>query len=100
MTLACLQISYASTSAVLSDRSDSVYANSFRTVPSDEPMAPALATLMQYYGWRQLSILTEGEPQFMKVYMCHSFIETKFNFYIKAIYSFSRLWTEYFQIQA
>ena len=75
MTLT-LQISYASTSSALSDRS--VYANLFRTVPSDEPMAPALATLMQYYGWRQLSILTEGEPQFMKA--CYVTLSVKDQF--------------------
>ena len=60
-----MQISYASTSAALSDRS--VYPNLFRTVPSDEPLAPALATVMQYYGWRTLSILTEQESQFIHV---------------------------------
>ena len=60
-----IQISYASTSATLSDRS--VYPNLFRTVPSDEPLAPALATVMQYYGWRTLSILTEQESQFIHV---------------------------------
>ena len=58
------QISYASTSAVLSDRS--VYPNLFRTVPSDEPLIlvlAALATVMQllYYGWKILSILTEQQ---------------------------------------
>ena len=50
----------------LSDRS--VFPNFFRTVP--ELLPPALATLMHYYGWKQLSIqarLTEEEPQFLKV---------------------------------
>ena len=60
------QISYASTSAALSDRS--VYPNLFRTIPSDEPLAPALATVMQYYGWRTLSILTEQQTQFTTVH--------------------------------
>jgi ABC-type branched-subunit amino acid transport system substrate-binding protein len=59
-----VQISYASTSAALSDRS--VYPNLFRTVPSDEPLASALATVMQYYGWRTLSILIEQESQFIQ----------------------------------
>lgn len=67
MILLCLQISYASTSATLSDRT--VYPSLFRTVPSDEPLAPALATLLQYYGWRQLSILTEEKPQFITVFV-------------------------------
>ncbi len=60
-----VQISYASTSAALSDRS--AYPNLFRTIPSDEPLAPALATVLQYYGWRTLSILTEQESQFIQV---------------------------------
>ena len=60
-----MQVSYASTSVALSDRS--VYPNLFRTVPSDESLAPALATVMRYYGWRTLSILTEQETQFMQV---------------------------------
>ena len=62
---ALVQISYASTSAALGNRS--VYPNLFRTVPSDESLAPALATVMQYYGWRTLSILTEQESQFVQV---------------------------------
>ena len=44
-----------------------MFPNFFRTVPSDELLPPALATLMCYYGWKQLSILTEEEPQFLKV---------------------------------
>ena len=60
-----MQISYASTSAALNDRS--VYPNLFRTVPSDESLAPALATVMRYYGWRTLSILTEQQSQFIQV---------------------------------
>ena len=60
-----LQISYASTSVALSNKS--VYPNLFRTVPSDESLAPALATVMQYYGWKTLSILTEQETQFTEV---------------------------------
>ena len=60
-----MQISYASTSAALSNRA--LYPNLFRTVPSDESLTPALATLMNYYGWRTLSIITEQESQFIKV---------------------------------
>ena len=55
------QISYASTSVTLSGR-----ANLFRTVPSDESLPPALATVMQYYGWRHVAIVTEREPQFLQ----------------------------------
>ena len=56
------QISYASTSVTLSGRP-----NFFRTVPSDESLPPALATVMQYYGWREVAIVTEREPQFLQL---------------------------------
>ena len=47
-----------------------MYPNLFRAVPSDEPMAPAVATVMQYYGWRQITVITEEELQFVEVYNC------------------------------
>ena len=56
------QISYASTSVTLSGKP-----NFFRTVPSDEVLPPALATVIQYYGWRQVAIVTEREPQFLQL---------------------------------
>ena len=56
------QISYASTSVTLSDKP-----NFLRTVPSDESLPPALATVMQYYGWRQVAIVTERESQFLQL---------------------------------
>ena len=60
-----IQISYASTSATLSNKS--LFPNFFRTVPSDESLPPALATVMQYYGWRQVAIVTERESQFLQL---------------------------------
>ena len=60
--LFCTQISYASTSVTLSGRP-----NFFRTVPSDESLPPALATVMKYYGWRQVAIVTERESQFLQL---------------------------------
>ena len=69
------QISYASSSLVLSDRS--LYPRVFRTVPSDEVLAPALASVMNYYQWRRMSIVTESDQQqFVKV----SFMDN-FNWY-------------------
>ena len=59
------QISYASTSVVLSDRS--VYRNFYRTVPSDELLVPAVAAIMDSFGWRQLSVFTEEQSQFIQV---------------------------------
>ena len=63
-----LQISYASTSVVLSDRS--VYRSYFRTIPSDELLVSAVAAIMNSYGWRQLSVFTEEQPQFVEVIKC------------------------------
>ena len=70
---ALCQISYASTSSVLSDRS--IYPRVFRTMPSDEVLAPALASVMNYYQWRRMSIVTESDQQqFVKVsYSCIMF---------------------------
>ena len=60
-----LQISYASSSAVLSDRR--VYRNYYRTIPSDELLPPLLTATMKYYEWKQLAIVTETIPQYLKV---------------------------------
>ena len=62
LSLSASQISFASTSVTLSGKP-----NFFRTVPSDESLPPALATVMQFYGWRQVTIVTEREPQFLQL---------------------------------
>ena len=64
------QISYASTSVVLSDRS--VYKTFVRTVPSDELLPAALASTMNYYGWKRLAIVTEDDQQNKEVSNCSS----------------------------
>ena len=87
--LLLLQISSTSTSVVLSD--PSIYANLFRTVPSDEPLAPALVTLMQYFGWKQMSVVTEKEPRFMEVFNSTIWLLYYSN-NTMLIYSFSGLW--------
>ena len=61
----CLQISFASTSVALSDRS--VYRNFYRTVPSDALLVPAVAAIMDCFKWGQLSVLTEEQSQFLQV---------------------------------
>ena len=83
--LILMQISYASSSSVLNDRS--VYPTLFRTVPSDEVLAPALATLMNYYGWRKVAILTEKKPQFEKVITFAIYFHTFFTYYWNKMYS-------------
>ena len=50
---------------VLNDRS--VYQSLYRTVPSDDQLVSALATVMFFNNWAQLSVFTEMQPQFFEV---------------------------------
>ncbi len=56
------QVSYASSSIELSDRRR--FPNFFRTYPSD---APAIVSLIQEYGWRRISFITQDESLFTEV---------------------------------
>lgn len=49
------QISYSSTSVLLSNKS--VYRSFFRTIPSDTYQAQALADLLKHFGWTYVSIV-------------------------------------------
>lgn len=49
------QISYSSTSVLLSDKK--VYRSFFRTIPSDTYQAQALADLLKHFGWNYVSIV-------------------------------------------
>ena len=60
-----LQISYASTSVALSDRS--VYHSFFRTIPSDETVPTALSAVLSHHDWRTLAIAAEDGQQFNQV---------------------------------
>ena len=45
----------------------SVYQSLYRTVPSDDQLVPALATVMFFNNWTQLTMFTENQPQFTEV---------------------------------
>jgi len=49
------QISYSSTSVLLSDKT--VFPSFFRTIPSDTYQAQALADLLKHFGWTYVSIV-------------------------------------------
>ena len=60
-----MQIAYVSSSIELSDRNR--FPNFFRTYPSDADFAPAIVTLIQEYGWRQMGFITQDEGLFTEV---------------------------------
>ncbi|XP_064390850.1 gamma-aminobutyric acid type B receptor subunit 2-like isoform X2 [Halichondria panicea] len=59
------QVSYASSSIELSDRSR--FLNFFHTYPSDADFAPAVVSLIQEYGWRRIAFITQDESLFTEV---------------------------------
>ncbi len=63
--LSPMQIAYVSSSIELSDRNR--FPNFFRTYPSDADFAPAIVTLIQEYGWRQMGFITQDEGLFTEV---------------------------------
>ncbi len=60
-----MQISYASSAEVLSNRV--YYPSYFRTSPSEIVLTPGLASLVQYFGWRQVTFITEEQRLFRDV---------------------------------
>ena len=62
----CLpQISYASSSADLQNRER--FMTHFQMYPPDDKVAPAIATLLHYYGWRRISTITEKQDTYLQV---------------------------------
>ena len=41
--------------------------NYYQLHPSDEPVIQTLATVIKFYGWSQISIITEVEKRFLNV---------------------------------
>ena len=60
-----LQISYVSSSPILSDRDR--FQSFWRTYPSDTSLTPALVAVARQYGWNQLKIITQEETLFIEV---------------------------------
>lgn len=60
-----MQISYASSAEALSNRI--FYPSYFRTSPSEVVLTPGIVNLVQYFGWRQITIITEEQRLFQDV---------------------------------
>ena len=60
-----IQIAYSSSAITLSNRQK--FVNFFRTYPSDVSFGPAMVSLLQYYGWNQIVIITEEQNLFTAV---------------------------------
>ena len=46
--------------------------NYYQLYPSDEPVIQTLATVIKFYGWSRISIITEVENKFLEVIKCIS----------------------------
>ena len=55
--LSVLQISYASSSASLNDKAK--YANIFRTIPDNVKVLPAIASIIGFFGWKRVLVLSQ-----------------------------------------
>ena len=65
----CLQISYASSSSALSDRSR--FKSFFRNTFNIQIIAPALRSAMVHFNWLRIAILTQDEGSFIEVSTVH-----------------------------
>ena len=59
------QISYASSATFFADRIR--FRNFFRTHPSDGNSIPAVRSLIEYYGWKRVLVITQMENLFVEV---------------------------------
>ena len=41
--------------------------NYYQLYPSDEPIIQTLVTVIKFYGWSRISIITEEENKFLEV---------------------------------
>ena len=66
------QISYASSSAVLSDRSK--YKSFFRNTFNMQIIAPALCSAVSHFNWTRIALLTQDEGLFTGVGHCRTIL--------------------------
>uniref|UniRef100_H2ZT84 G-protein coupled receptors family 3 profile domain-containing protein n=1 Tax=Latimeria chalumnae TaxID=7897 RepID=H2ZT84_LATCH len=88
------QISYASTVAKLSDKTE--FPSFFRTIPSDEFQSVGLAWLVKHFGWTWVGLLAEDrdygqqgiqvvKEEILKAGRCIAFSESFMNFISKKV---------------
>lgn len=70
VALPLAQISFASPSADLKDRER--FRTHFQMYPPDDTVAPSIVTLVDYYGWTRMSIITEKQNTYLKVKLCNN----------------------------
>ena len=68
------QISYVSSSPILSDRSR--FQSFWRTYPSDASVNPAVLAVVKQYGWRKVKVITQDETLFVEVLLALCIYET------------------------
>ena len=60
-----LQIIFSSTSAAINN--NTVTMGTYRTIPSDRTIPPALDPLFRQYEWEQMSLVTASGAQYTEV---------------------------------
>ena len=53
--------------------------NYYQLHPSDEPVIQTLATVIKFYGWSRISIITEVEKRFLNVSTSGTYKECNIN---------------------
>ena len=64
-----MQISYASSAEVLSDRQQ--FHSFFRTESSEKILPPGFASFVKHFGWKQIGIISQQENHFLNVSRIH-----------------------------
>ena len=54
--------------------------NYYQLYPSDEPVIQTLVTVIKFYGWSRISIITEEENKFLEVIKIFQYIVPILNY--------------------